>query len=89
MDFGQRNLPGSSIEMTRYHRAILALGTAFWDAHLAENPEALSWLNGAGVKSVLDPKDRWQSNEMAKISALAKPQRAEGDKRRRVSNRAR
>ena len=43
-----------------HHRAILALSTAFWDAFLRRDPAARAWLDGAGARSVLEPKDRWQ-----------------------------
>lgn len=60
MDFGQRE--GRAPRPTRYHRAILALSTAFWDAELKAKPEALKWLNGEGAKNVLAPEDRWEKN---------------------------
>ena len=62
MDFGQRSLSGKAISNSRYHKAILCLTTAFWDATLKGDAEAAAWLNGKGVRSVLDPRDRWQSN---------------------------
>jgi predicted dienelactone hydrolase len=62
MDFGQRTLRGGEIKNTRYHKAILALTTAFWDATLKGDAEATAWLKGAGAHSVLDPKDLWQTN---------------------------
>jgi predicted dienelactone hydrolase len=62
MDFGQRALRGGAIKDTRYHKAILALTTAFWDSTLQNNSAANSWLKGKGARSVLDPKDLWQSN---------------------------
>lgn len=43
-----------------HHRAILALSTAFWDAFLKGDADALAWLRGPGPRSVLEPKDRWQ-----------------------------
>jgi predicted dienelactone hydrolase len=43
-----------------HHRAILAITTAFWDTHLRGDAEARAWLHGAGAKSVLELKDRWQ-----------------------------
>ena len=43
-----------------HHRVILALSTAFWDAYLGHNPEALSWLNGAEPRSVMESEDQWQ-----------------------------
>jgi hypothetical protein len=63
MDFGQRALRGGLIKDTRYHMAILALTTAFWDSTLNNNAAATSWLNGKGARSVLHPKDLWQSND--------------------------
>jgi predicted dienelactone hydrolase len=62
MDFGQRSLRGTEIKDTRYHKAILALTSAFWDATLRNNAAATAWLNGKGARSVLEPKDLWQTN---------------------------
>ena len=62
MDFGQR----VGAKPTRYHRAILALTTAFWDAELKADPEAKAWLNGEGARSVLIAADRWEANERVK-----------------------
>ncbi|MCW1883539.1 hypothetical protein OKA04_02295 [Luteolibacter flavescens] len=66
MDFGQRPKAGALAKPTRYHRAILALTTAFWDAELKGDPAAKKWLNGSGSKSVLIKADRWESNAKAK-----------------------
>jgi predicted dienelactone hydrolase len=61
--FGERALPGDTeARNPNHHRAILALSTAFWDAYLREDAAARTWLNGAGPRSVLEPKDRWQKN---------------------------
>ena len=43
-----------------YHRVILALSTAFWDAWLRGDMEAKTWLEGDGPPSVLEKNDRWQ-----------------------------
>lgn len=43
-----------------HHRVILALSTAFWDAYLRSDSAAKAWLDGAGPRSVMDEKDRWQ-----------------------------
>jgi predicted dienelactone hydrolase len=43
-----------------HHRVMLALSTAFWDAYLRGDTNALAWLDGPGPKSVLQPKDAWQ-----------------------------
>jgi len=66
MSFGDRDLLGKSQNENRYHKAILALTTAFWDAQLKGSATAKSWLNGAGAKSVLVPEDQWEMNTKAK-----------------------
>ncbi len=59
--FGDRDLPGEhAARNPNHHRAILALGTAFWDAHLRGDAAARDWLDGAGPRSVLQAADRWQ-----------------------------
>lgn len=45
-----------------HHRVILALSTAFWDAYLQDNKNALAWLNGAGPRSVMEPADDWEAS---------------------------
>ena len=61
--FSDRALPGDGERRNpNHHRAILALSTAFWDAHLRNDPAAREWLNGDGVKSVLEDLDRWESH---------------------------
>lgn len=62
MDFGQRSLKGATAQPTRYHRAILALTTAFWDAALKGKPEARKWLDGDSARNVLLLEDRWEKN---------------------------
>ena len=42
-----------------HHRAVLAVTTAFWDAFLRNDSTAAAWLD-AGVRSVLEPADRWR-----------------------------
>lgn len=64
MDFGER---GGSQEGKRYHKAILALTTAFWDAELKGDKRALIWLNGKGAGSVLAKEDKWEMNAKAKV----------------------
>jgi hypothetical protein len=52
--------------MTRnpnHHRVILALSTAFWDAYLRGDAQALAWLNGSGPRSVLEAADLWQLSD--------------------------
>jgi predicted dienelactone hydrolase len=66
MAFGDRGLMGQSHREPRYHRAILALTTAFWDAYLRNDREAATWLQGQGAKSVLSAEDQWQMNSRAR-----------------------
>ncbi len=66
MTFSERDLMGQPIRDPRYHRAILALTTAFWDAELRGNTAAKSWLQGDGARSVLVSLDRWEMNRKAK-----------------------
>ena len=59
MDFGQRE----GVEKdSRYHKAILALTTAFWDAQLKGDKAAMEWLKGDGAKAALAKGDVWQAN---------------------------
>jgi predicted dienelactone hydrolase len=44
------------------HRVILALSTAFWDAYLREDKNALAWLNGDGPRRVMEPADDWKAS---------------------------
>ncbi|HVV73301.1 MAG TPA: dienelactone hydrolase [Verrucomicrobiae bacterium] len=61
--FTERALPGDREPRNpNHHRVILALSTAFWDAYLRGDEEALRWLNGAGPRSVMEPKDQWQAS---------------------------
>jgi predicted dienelactone hydrolase len=54
-------LPGDrGLRNPNHHRVILALSTAFWDAYLRGDAEALTWLNGSGPRSVMEAEDRWQ-----------------------------
>jgi predicted dienelactone hydrolase len=60
--FTERALPGDARERNpNHHRAMLALSTAFWDAHLRGDQAARAWLDGDGARSVLEPDDRWQA----------------------------
>ncbi len=52
-DRGRRN--------PNHHPAILALSTAFLDAYLRADADALAWLQGDGPRSVLEEADRWQT----------------------------
>ncbi|HEY4284010.1 MAG TPA: dienelactone hydrolase [Chthoniobacterales bacterium] len=56
--FTDRALPGDREPRNpNHHRVMLALTTAFWDAYLKEDKNALAWLNGAGPRSVMEPAD--------------------------------
>lgn len=59
--FTDRALPGDREPRNpNHHRAMLALTTAFWDAYLRDDANALAWLNGPGPRSILEAADRWQ-----------------------------
>ena len=60
--FTDRPLPGEAGRRNpNHHRVIVALSTAFWDAHLRGIAAARAWLDGAGPRSVMEEKDRWQT----------------------------
>jgi predicted dienelactone hydrolase len=60
--FTDRALPGDEAPRNpNHHRVILALSTAFWDAYLRGDKEALAWLNGAGPRTVMEPADDWKA----------------------------
>ena len=60
--FTDRALPGDrETRNPNHHRAIVALSTAFWDAYLRGDKNALAWLNGAGPRIVLEPSDDWKA----------------------------
>lgn len=59
--FTDRPLPGDREPRNpNHHRVILALSTAFWDAYLRGDTNALAWLSGPGPRSVMEPQDTWQ-----------------------------
>jgi len=59
--FTDRALPGDiQPRNPNHHRSILALTTAFWDAYLRDDQNALQWLDGDGPRKILDKDDRWQ-----------------------------
>ena len=61
--FTDRALPGDREPRNpNHHRVILALSTAFWDAYLQGNKDALAWLNGAGPRAVMEPADDWKAS---------------------------
>jgi predicted dienelactone hydrolase len=61
--FTDRALPGDRAPRNpNHHRVILALSTAFWDAYLRGNRDALAWLNGPGPRSVMEPADDWKAS---------------------------
>jgi predicted dienelactone hydrolase len=62
-DFGQRSTARSGL--TRYHQAILALSTAFWDATLRDDAAAAAWLTGPAARRALATEDVWQMNDRA------------------------
>jgi predicted dienelactone hydrolase len=59
--FTDHALPGDREPRNpNHHRVILALSTAFWDAYLRGDADALTWLNNTGPRSVLEASDRWR-----------------------------
>ena len=61
--FTDRALPGDHEPRNpNHHRVILALSTAFWDAYLQGNMDALAWLTGTGPRSVMEPADDWKAS---------------------------
>lgn len=59
--FSDVDLPGSrGPRNPNHHRAITAIGTAFWDAYLGGDAAARQWLDGEGPRSVLDGKDTFR-----------------------------
>ena len=59
--FSERALPGErEARNPNHHKLILALSTAFWDAYLRRDKDALAWLDGEGAKSLLEKTDTWQ-----------------------------
>ncbi|MCX7668998.1 MAG: dienelactone hydrolase, partial [Anaerolineae bacterium] len=59
--FTDRTLPDDRTPRNpRYHRAVLALTTAFWKAFLLDDESAKAWLDGDSVRTVLEAGDRFQ-----------------------------
>jgi predicted dienelactone hydrolase len=59
--FTDRGLRGNAHPLNpNHHRVILALSTAFWDAYLGGNADALDWLKSPGPRSVMEPQDQWR-----------------------------
>jgi predicted dienelactone hydrolase len=59
--FSERPLPGDKVARNpNHHRLQLALTTAFWDAHLRQDPDARAWLDGTGPDALLEKEDRWR-----------------------------
>lgn len=59
--FTDRALPGDrEARNPNHHRVVLALSTAFWDAYLRGDANALAWLNGSGARSIMESADQWQ-----------------------------
>jgi len=60
--FTDRALPGDREPRNpNHHRVILALSTAFLDAYLRGEKDALAWLNGTGPRSVMESADDWKA----------------------------
>ncbi|MFT3713556.1 MAG: hypothetical protein QM817_38355 [Archangium sp.] len=60
--FSDRALPGDQKPRNpNHHRVMRAFTTAFFDAYLRGDAAARAWLDGAGAKALLEPKDAWQT----------------------------
>ena len=60
--FSDRPLPGDRARHNpNHHRVILALTTAFWDAHLRGDERARTWLQGEGALGLLERGDLCQT----------------------------
>lgn len=58
--FGDRPLAGENgAAPEAYHRRVLAISTAFWDAYLRHDAAARQWLSG-GAGDILADGDRWR-----------------------------
>ncbi len=56
--FTERSLPADKEPRNaNHHRVILALSTAFFDAHLRSDAQAKAWLEGDGPRSVMEKND--------------------------------
>jgi len=61
--FAEQALPGDTARRNpNHHRVILVLSTAFWDAHLRNDPTSLQWLRGDAPGSLLEPGDSWKTS---------------------------
>ncbi len=59
--FSDRALPGDSQPRNpNHHKLMLAVTTAFFDSVLKGDAEARAWIDGEGVKALLEKGDRWQ-----------------------------
>ena len=59
--FTDRALPGDQQPRNpNHHRVILALSTAFWDAYLRNDADALAWLDSNRPRAVMEADDQWQ-----------------------------
>ncbi|HEV2393349.1 MAG TPA: hypothetical protein VG146_13435 [Verrucomicrobiae bacterium] len=58
--FTDRVLPGDREPRNpNHHRVILVVSTAFGDAYLRGDTNALAWLKGSGPRSVMESDDQW------------------------------
>lgn len=58
--FTDRALPGDSLPRNpNHHRRVLAVSTAFFDSTLKNDAGARSWLEGGGIRTLLEERDLW------------------------------
>jgi predicted dienelactone hydrolase len=60
MAFSDRTMLGTQHRNKNHHKAIKALSTAFWDAHLKGDAKAKAWLHGKDPKKRLEASDTWE-----------------------------
>lgn len=58
--FTDHALPGDSLPRNpNHHRAVMEISTAFFDSTLKGDADARAWLEGNGVRGVLEKNDQW------------------------------
>lgn len=60
MAFSDRSMLGTQHRNKNHHKAIIALSTAFWDAHLKGDAQAKAWLHSKAPKQRLQAGDTWE-----------------------------
>lgn len=59
--FTERPLPNEKLPRNPNHQpAIMTISSAFWDAYLKQDTDALNWLQNGSVRTVLEDADSWK-----------------------------